>query len=105
MNAHDPTDIDAQERELLTAQERAKLGADLEKKDIQWLMGTPRGRRIVYRILDRAAVFQVTFDTNALRMAFAEGRKNEGYALLGLILAHCPDRYIEMIKERNANAT
>lgn len=103
MSSHDPTDIAAQERDRLDAKERIKLAAKLEEEDIKWLASSKRGRRIIYRFLERAGVWQLSFDTNALKMAFAEGRRNEGNALLAQIHKHCPDRYMDIIKEHAAN--
>lgn len=101
--ASDFTDIAAQERDRLDAKERIKLAAKLEEEDIKWLASSKRGRRIIYRFLERAGVWQLSFDTNALKMAFAEGRRNEGNALLAQIHKHCPDRYMDIIKEHAAN--
>ena len=35
--------------------------------------GSKRGRRIVWRFLERAGVYRLSFNTNAMAMAFAEG--------------------------------
>lgn len=78
---------------------RATLAAQAEVADIQWLMTSKRGRRIVHRLLDNAGVFRISFDTNALQMAFKEGNRNQGNALLALITANCPDRYAELLTE------
>jgi hypothetical protein len=53
----------------------------------------------VARLLERAGVWRLSFNTNALTMAFHEGMRNEGLRLLAQIAAHCPDRYTEMLKE------
>ncbi len=70
-----------------------------EKEDIQWLMGSKRGRRVVYGLLDRAGVFRSVFDTDALKMAFSEGLRNEGLRITLLVNAHCSDRWTVMIRE------
>lgn len=98
MSEHDPLDLQGQEKQQTEAHDRIKLAALTEVEDIKWLMQSKRGRRIVHRILTRAGVGQISFNTNALLMAFAEGRRNEGNALLASVLEHCPDRYIDMIK-------
>lgn len=101
MSSHDPTDVAAQERDQLDAKDRAQQAARLEAEDIKWLASSKRGRRIIYRFLERAGVWRISFDANALKMAFAEGRRNEGNALIALINMHCPDRYMDMIKEQS----
>ena len=100
---HDPLDIDGQERAKAEAQKQARIAHAIESEDIKWLMQSKRGRRIVRRILDRAGVWQLSFNTNALTMAFAEGRRNEGLALLATITKHCPERYTELLMERTEN--
>lgn len=79
--------------------ESARNEQRLEIDDIKWLMSNKRGRRVVHRTLQQAGVFRLSFNTNALQMAFAEGNRNAGLRLLALITEHCPDRYTEMLKE------
>src|SRR3569833_3301998 len=98
--AHDPLDIHAQELSREEAQQRAQLAAQTEAEDIKWLMSSKRGRRIARRILDRAGVWQLSFNTNALTMAFGEKHHNENLALLAKIHEHCPQRYTEMVGGR-----
>jgi hypothetical protein len=101
MTTPDPYDArDKQDAEAET-RKRAAARAD-EIDDFKWLMGSKRGRRQVWRALERAGVFRTAFSGDALSMAFAEGSKREGYYLIGQIHTSCPERYHEMVKE-NAN--
>ena len=100
MSEYDPTDIRSQERTRAHADTRKKLERDTDESDLKWLMGSRRGRRIVWRQLDRAGVFRLSFNTNAMAMAFAEGNRNEGLHLLAQINASCPELYLTMIRER-----
>lgn len=99
MSHFDPLDIRSQERAQADAEERAQLESQIEIDDVKWLMSNKRGRRFVDRLLKRSGVWRLSFNTNALTMAFAEGTRNEGLRLLGQITMHCPDRYTEMLKE------
>ena len=96
----DPLDIQGQADAAADADERARLAAQIEIDDLRWLMSNKRGRRFVSRLLERAGVFRLSFNTNALTMAFHEGTRNEGLRLLALLNAHCPERYTEMLKEQ-----
>lgn len=96
----DPTDIYAIEHAQQAVADRAKFELDLEIGDLQWLMKDKRGRRFVYRMLERAGVWRLSFNTNALSMAFNEGARNEGLRLLAQITEHCMDRYSEMLQEQ-----
>jgi len=98
---YDPTDIRAQERDRMLAEQRRRAQEKAEADDVRWLMGTKRGRRIIWRLLERAGVFRVSFHTNSMTMAFNEGMRNEGLRLMALINADCPDLYLQMVRESN----
>lgn len=71
-----------------------------EIADIRWLMSTPQGRRVVDRLLEMSGVMHISFDTNAMRMAFNEGKRNTGNEILQEVMDLCPDAYLLMLKER-----
>jgi hypothetical protein len=107
MSNYDPLDVRGQEQAKADKATREKLARDTEGSDLKWLMGSKRGRRIVWRSLDRAGVFRLSFNTNAMQMAFAEGNRNEGLRTLAQIHALCPELYPTMVKEQvndNRNA-
>lgn len=90
-------DTQATER---TDEQRAAAALRLERQeadDTAWLMSGKRGRRIVWRLLDRAGVFRHVFTGDALGTAFAEGCRNEGLRLLAAVHA-LPD-YSLMVAE------
>ena len=91
--------IRAQEASTEKAKARAKQKAYEDLEDIKWLMGGKRGRRILFGLLERAGVWRLSFHTNALQMAFNEGVRNEGLALLAKIQSHCPELQPLMLKE------
>jgi hypothetical protein len=100
MSNYDPLDIRGQERAKVEKDLRDKVARENEEADVKWLMSTRRGRRIVWRLLDRAGVFRLSFNTNAMQMAFAEGGRNEGLRTLAQIHTLCPELYVVMLKER-----
>lgn len=99
---HDPLDIRGQEQAQSQQALRAQLTKDTEEADFKWLMGSKRGRRIVWRQLDQSGVFKLSFNTNAMAMAFAEGNRNFGNRTLSLVHSTCPELYPVMVRE-NAN--
>ena len=99
----DPTDIRSQERAKQDKELRAKLAKDNEEADFKWLMSSKRGRRIVWRLLERAGVFRLSFNTNSMAMAFAEGSKNEGLRTIGMIHTLCPELYPVMVRENTSD--
>lgn len=101
MSDYDPTNIGEQERVDDDKNVKRKLARDSEKDDIKWLMGSKRGRRIIWRLLESAGVFSSTFNTNAMTMAYAEGFRGYGNKTLAIILKHCPEQFTVMMQEAN----
>ena len=101
MSHDDPTDTASQQHAQAQAEAKRKLAVDTEEADLKWLMGSKRGRRIVWRLLDKAGVYRLSFNTNAMSMAFAEGGRNYGLHVLAQIHALCPDLYVAMMQEQN----
>lgn len=101
MNPYDPTDLTKQEADREAQATRLRLAAEGEALDVKWLMGSKRGRRILWRLLEQAGVHRLSFDTNAMRMAFNEGNRNYGNRTLELIVKACPELYAVMLKESN----
>lgn len=100
MSNYDPLDTRGQERAKADKEVREKLARENEEADIKWLMGNKRGRRVIWRILDQTGVFRLSFNTNSMAMAFAEGNRNYGNRVLSLIHTQCPELYPTMVKEQ-----
>ena len=101
MDDFDPLDTELQQAQRDAEAKRQELARKQEVADFQWMMGDQRGRRIVWRQLAAAGVFQSSFDPTAMTMAFNEGRRSEGLRLLAQIHALCPDLYVTMMKEQS----
>ena len=101
MSNYDPLDIRGQERTEADKKLREKLVRDNEEADLKWLMSNKRGRRIVWRLLDQAGVFRLSFNTNSMQMAFAEGNRNFGLRMLSMVHSLCPELYPQMVKEQS----
>lgn len=79
--------------------DKRRLEKEEHDSDIRWLMSTKKGRRFVWRTLDQCGVFRMSFNTDALLMAFAEGNRNFGNQLLEAVISTVPDMYSVMIQE------
>ena len=101
MSNHDPFDIQGQERAKSDQDKTARMAMDEEKDDIKWLMSSKRGRRILWRLMDQSGVFRLSFNPNAMQMAFSEGNRNFGNRVLGVVHRFCPELYPTMVKEGN----
>lgn len=97
----DPTDTALLQQLADEAAARAAIDKQTEIGDFKWLMSQKRGRRYVWRQLELAGVFQTSFTSDALQMAFSEGQRNQGLRILGFIHEHAPESYLEMLKEQH----
>ena len=104
MSEHDPLDIHSQEEKQKDRKIKEKHLRDIEEEDIKWLMGKKRGRRIIWRLLEGAGVFRLSFNATAMQMAFNEGNRNYGLNLLNTIHISCHELYPVMIRENYGNA-
>ncbi len=83
------------------------LRAEAERADREFtaLMEGAPFRAFVWRLLARAHLHDTSFNRDPLVMAFAEGERNAGIALLHDIDRLCPGRYPAMIEEANRRTT
>lgn len=79
-----------------------KREATAEAEDIKSLMAVQWGRRIVWRLLADAGVFRLSFNTEPLLMAFAEGGRSSGLRLMAQVVRLCPEHYTTMQKENQS---
>ena len=100
MSNYDPTDLPGQQADKREADKRKKLDRDMQNADVKWLMSSPRGRRVMWRLLELSGPFRISFDTNAMRMAFNEGNRNLGNLLLTEVMILCPELNPVMVKEQ-----
>jgi hypothetical protein len=100
MSNYDPIDERGQAADKREADARKNMVREQEIADLKWLMASRRGRRIMHRLLDLSGPFRLSFDTNAMRMAFNEGNRNLGNQLFHEIMTLCPEQYPAMMKEQ-----
>lgn len=99
MSDFDPTDIQAAEEREAEAKAEAKRIADQEVEDLKWLMSDKRGRRIMWNLLAFTGVFRQPFTGNS-ETFFRCGMMNVGQKFLGDINEHAPERYQQMVTEK-----
>ena len=92
------TDLD--EEELRVQNERKKHDLEQrEKDDIQFVMGSEQGRRVIWSLLEKGQVFGACFNVDPHITAFNEGQRNLALALFQRVMAHCPEQYLKMAAE------
>lgn len=72
-----------------------------ELSDLEWVMSDGRGRRVVWRLLEQAGVFRLSYTGDALSTAFNEGQRNSGLRLMADCLEAAPEKYTLMQAENS----
>lgn len=81
-------------------EQRAKQSREQTKLDTEFVMSDARGRRLLASLLTDAGIFRSVMAPDALHMAFNEGRRQAGLALMDRLTRDTPDLYFLMEKER-----
>jgi hypothetical protein len=80
-----PTDLAALDELRSSAKEQTRFEAAVETEDIRWLMSSKRGRRLMWRLLGDARLYQQSFDGNANWSIFNEGKRSIALKLMAQI--------------------
>ena len=73
-----------------------------EDEDLAWLLSRPEGRRVLRRLLGRTGLFAASFSPDPLTLAYREGGRAVGLALVAMIGAAAPERLAELLVETPA---
>ncbi|EDW3840797.1 hypothetical protein KAM22_002537 [Salmonella enterica subsp. enterica serovar Matopeni] len=91
-------DIDDEGRKAaLDAKQQLLAQRDID--DIQFVMGSEQGRRVIWALLEKGQVFGACFNVDPHITAFNEGQRNLALVLFQRVMAHCPDQYLKMAAE------
>ena len=96
----DPTDVAALDERRIAREKQARIDSIEERGEFVWLMSSKRGRRIVWRLLEKAGVYRSSFSAEPGVMAFQEGQRNIGLMIVAQIHAAAPGSYVRMIEEQ-----
>jgi len=80
-------------------QKRKKLWQMQKQSALRSLMGVPEGRMWMWDLLGQCGVFHLSFSSDALVMAFNEGKRGVGNQLLAEINRTTPELYMKMVIE------
>lgn len=97
---HNPLDPLEQERANAEYAEEKRRSREQEISDLCKVMGNKEGRRFMWRLLSEAGVYRLSFDRDAVMMAFNEGNRNTGLMLLNEVMAACPHLHALMLDEQ-----
>lgn len=84
---------------MMTKEQLQQRHAD----DVKQVMSTVQGRRFVWGLLDQAGVFRISFTGEVNSTIFNEGNRNSGLSLFNNVLKFCPELYLKMAAEAEAD--
>lgn len=98
-DGHDPYQQlhEEQKKDTTTKDE---LSQDMQ--DIEWLMSSVKGRRIMARIQGMCGMWSTSMTGNSMTY-YNEGRRSVAIELTNDILIACPERFTTMLTEFNRN--
>jgi len=88
------------EQEVKNATLTDKNKRDTELGDLRQLLKTKWGRRLVWRVLEKAGIHRTSFTGNSTTF-FNEGQRNIGLWLESEVTDADTNGYLQMIKENN----
>ncbi len=91
MNASDP-------QQIAEVEGKARRKRDQDNADLISVMETHAGRRFVWRILESAGLYKLSYTGNS-ETFFNEGQRNIGLKLLSDLLKVAPEEYVRMTQE------
>jgi len=98
MTDFDPFDLRTAQQRDADRRHEAALDKRVEAEDWVWILGNPRGRRIMNALLDYCGVYRSSYTGNS-ETFFREGSRNVGLKILSQIQTNAPEHYIMMLKE------
>lgn len=74
-----------------------------ELEDVHSMMKSESGRRVTFRLLEKAGIHSTSYNPDAPRehIFFREGQRNLGLWLLSEVQEVCPQLYLRMLEENN----
>lgn len=76
----------------------------IQLDELKVVMDTRSGRNVLYRHLESAGVFRLSYAGSTNDTMFNEGRRNQGLFLMSEMQSASTNLYFQMMKE-NTNAT
>ena len=77
-----------------------KLRLAREREDMQKVMGTSEGRRVMWRILEESKMLATDLFAGDERTNVNLGRRDMGVWLYNEIMQHAPEKFITILQER-----
>lgn len=92
-------------KDIRRAEKDALIDETMRIDFLRAAMSTTQGRAFFHDFLEFCHLFSDPFTGDALIEAYRKGERNVGLRTFADLLAHCPDYYIQMVKEANDRRT
>jgi len=100
MAQHDPFTVEDENKRRALITERYE---ERKKSDLRKVLSTTEGRRVLFRILNEGRIRSGCFDSNALTMAYNEGKRDIALFLENEIEATKPEAIEQMRSEASTD--
>ena len=80
------------------ARKNVKLVEQQERLDLEWVLKTPQGRRVFWRMLSKAGIYHSIWEPSA-KIHYNAGKQDYGLWLLAQLEQSSPDYTLLMMKE------
>ena len=94
----------ADEQEVAESKRQENALREQEIADMRWVLSTKQGRRVLWRYLSRAGVFQTSYTGNSEGTLFNEGKRVMGTTIIADVTAADPNAFVAMMLEAKADA-
>lgn len=95
----------ANRKHVRDAEKLAKLRDQNEGVILRTLLDTVDGREWVWNVLSDAHIFDTIPPVEQGAVYYALGERNQGLRILSAILKHCPEQFVQMMRESNERRT
>lgn len=89
----------ADENQVRNAAEKESLRREQELADLREILGTPAGKRVIWRFLAHCGTFESIWEPSA-KIHYLSGKQDVGHFLMAEIVEAMPEALLEMMKER-----
>lgn len=86
------------EKQVKSAEKKLEVKRLNELEDLRWVLSDPRGRRVLWRILDFCSVFRSIWEASA-KIHYNAGRQDVGHFVQSEVTEARPNAMLEMILE------
>lgn len=98
MRDQKPTNA-ADEKQVSQSMTKEQRERELELADLRHILGSPQGRRVIWRILKHCRVFSSVFNHSGSMTYYNAGMQDVGHFIQAEVIEAKKEAYFEMMRE------